>query len=82
MEPGQAQWLMWLFGFGCGLVVSVPVAYFLLGMTTSASNTDLDKERWQALCELAILYYSVRDSGGDQSKVDAALARAREVLDR
>ena len=73
---------MWLFGFGCGLVVSIPVAYLLLGMTTSASTTDLDRERWQALCELAILYYSVRDSGGDQSKIDAALARAREVLDR
>ena len=77
MNPQHLYWIIPITA-----VVCIPVAYFLLGLLTSASNTDLDKERWQALCELAILYYSVRDSGGDQSKVDAALARAREVLDR
>ena len=62
--------------------ISISAGYFLLGLLTSASTTDLDRERWRALCELALLYHAVTDSGGDRSKVDAALARAREVLER
>ena len=60
--------------------ISVPVAYFLLGLLTSAGTTDLDRERWQALCALAVLYHAVKDSGADRGRVDAAMARAREVL--
>jgi len=76
-----STWLMVLFGFSLGVLVAVPVAAFLMGLATSASTSDLERERWGVLCVLARLYHAVEQSGGDRSAVDEAMERARAVLE-
>ena len=63
MNPQHLYWIIPITA-----AISISAGYFLLGLLTSASNTDLDRERWQALCELAILYYSFETHAGIRTK--------------
>ena len=45
--------------FVIGAMVGVAVGYFLLGLATSASTEDLDRELWHVKCALAHLTVAV-----------------------
>ena len=62
------------------LFISVPVAYFLLGLATVSQGADLRSANTRLWCRLFVLVQAI-DSGDDDA-VRVALERAREVLER